>query len=73
MSLHPTTFEYLKPTDAQLQAMEQMRACFRDIAEFLDSRLPQGRYKALVMTALEEAAMWANKSVTRDADGTPRK
>lgn len=32
--------------------------------ELLFSQVPAGRYKALAMTALEEAVMWAVKGVT---------
>ena len=32
MALHPSTFEYLKPTDAQLEAMAKIRGEKSDIA-----------------------------------------
>ena len=38
----------------------------------VNAEVPDGRYKSLAITALKESAMWANKGVTRESDGTPR-
>jgi hypothetical protein len=70
--MHPTTFEYLKPTDEQIDTLTILRANFKRTADLIESVIPEGRYRRLAITALEEAAMWANKGVTRDSDGTPR-
>jgi hypothetical protein len=72
MSLHPSTFEYLKPTDAQLDAMAQVRAAAKAYADVLDQMLPEGPDKDFVMRTHRSNAMWANVCVTRHPDGTPR-
>jgi hypothetical protein len=70
--MHPTTFEYLKPTDEQLERMAVMRAAFTKFVNEVDYLLPNGADKTYVIRKLRECAMWANVSITRDSDGTPR-
>jgi hypothetical protein len=72
MSLHPSTFEYLKPTDAQLDAMAQVRAAAKAYADVLDQVLPEGPDKTFVMRNHRSNTMWANVCITRMPDGTPR-
>ena len=71
-TLHPSTFEYLKPTEFQLAEMAAVRAMFADFAKSLDLTLPPGPDKTYVLRQLRGCAMWANVSITRAADGTPR-
>jgi hypothetical protein len=47
----------------QLAGHQEVREAFTDTTMLLEDVLPAGRYKDFAMTALEEAAMWANKSV----------
>ncbi len=70
--MHPSTMQYLKPSDEQLLAMACVRETFANALQILEDHLPDGRYKALTITALEESAMWANKAITRNSDGSPR-
>ena len=70
--MHPTTFEYLKPTDDQLENMANMRAAFQKLASYVDSYLHDGEDKDHVMRLVRDAAMWANVAITREADGKPR-
>lgn len=72
MSLHPSTFEYLKPTDAQIEQMARVRAAAKTYADILDAELPDGPDKTFVLRAHRSNAMWANVAITRQADGTPR-
>jgi hypothetical protein len=72
MSLHPSTFEYLKPTDLQMENMASMRIAFKNFSEILDARIPDGPDKTFVMRQLRDVAMWANIAITRNADGSPR-
>lgn len=72
MSLHPSTFEYLKPTDDQLAAMAEVRAAFKNFSEILEDRLPDGPDKTYVMRQLRDCAMWANIAITRNPDGSQR-
>lgn len=52
--LHPA-----ETPEAQ-RAHERVRGLFLDVAVELDEMLPGGREKALMLTKLQEAAMWAN-------------
>lgn len=44
-------------------AIEHNRAAFTEIALRMADRLPECREKSLCLTALQEAAMWANAAV----------
>lgn len=44
-----------------------IRAAFKDFAEYLDDVLPDGRYKTLMEDDLERASMWSHKSVAESA------
>lgn len=72
MSMHPSTFEYLKPTDRQIVEMAIVREATRQYALHLESVLPDGADKTYVLRKVREIGMWANVSITREADGTPR-
>jgi len=72
MPLHSTTFEYLKPTDAQLETMAGVRQGFAHFVGFIERELPDGPDKTFVLRQLRDCAMWANVTITRGADGSPR-
>ena len=72
MTLHPSTFEYLKPTDEQIAKMATLRAAAKAYADVLDAELPDGPDKTFVIRAHRSNAMWVNVAVTRQPDGTPR-
>jgi hypothetical protein len=72
MYLHESTFEYLKPTDAQLKTMEALRAAAKDYATFIDVNLPDGADKTYILRKIREIAMWVNVAITRQMDGKPR-
>lgn len=72
MNLHSSTFEYLRPTDDQLARMARMRASFSAFASVLLAELPDGPDKTFIIRELRTLAMWANVSITRLPDGTPR-
>lgn len=72
MTLHETTFGYLKPTDAELATMTEMRMAFADLADAVERLLPGGRDKDYVIRLIRTAGMWANVTITRAADGDPR-
>ncbi len=50
------------PTQEQRDTVADNQAAIISAAEQID-RLPDGRHKALALTSLEEALMWANKAV----------
>ena len=70
--MHNSTFDYLKPTDEQVKAMQRCREAAKDYAAVLSDELPDGPDKSYVLRKLRELAMWANVSITRHADGAPR-
>lgn len=70
--MHPTTYEYLKPTDAQIEAMAKVRKAAKEYSDVLDAVLPDGPDKTFVIRAHRSNAMWANVAITRQPDGTPR-
>lgn len=72
MSLHPSTFDYLKPTEAQLAKMADLRALSAEYATLLDTVLPDGADKTYILRRVRETAMWINVAVARHADGSPR-
>lgn len=72
MAMHPSTYEYLKPTDEQLAQMAQVRAAAKAYGEVLEQMLPEGSDKTFVIRAHRSNAMWANVAITRQPDGTPR-
>lgn len=72
MPLHPSTFEYLLPTEAQKEIMAHARLASKTYAEFLDKLMPDGPDKTYVLRRVRETAMWINVAITRQPDGTPR-
>lgn len=65
-------FEYLKPTDVQIEQMAKVRAAAKAFCDVLEAELPDGPDKTFVIRAHRSNAMWANVAITRLADGTPR-
>lgn len=70
--MHPSTYEYLKPTDAQIEQMAKVREAARVYGEALEALLPDGPDKTFIIRNHRSNAMWANVSITRLPDGTPR-
>jgi hypothetical protein len=70
--LHNSTFEYLKPTDEQLEDMQVLRNATFEYYKALDDNLPEGADKTYIIRKLREIAMWNKVAITREADGTPR-
>lgn len=72
MSLHPSTFEYLKPRDGQLDVMNELRSVTAEYAKRIDMALDDGPDKTYILRRIRETAMWINVAITRNADGSPR-
>ena len=70
--LDPSTFQYIKPTETQMQDMACVRTCFARFAAELDQVLPPGPDKTFIFRELRTIGMWANVAITRHADGTAR-
>lgn len=69
---HSSTYEYLKPTDAQIKTLARLRAAAKAYNDVLDAELPDGPDKTFVIRAHRSNAMWTNVAITRLPDGTPR-
>lgn len=72
MKMHPSTYEYLIPSDEQKAKMARVRAAAKAYNDVLDEELPDGPDKTFTIRAHRSNAMWANVAITRQADGTPR-
>ena len=72
MALHSSTFEYLKPSDGQLDVMNHLRKVTTDYAAAIDQALDDGPDKTYILRRIRETAMWINIALTRNADGSPR-
>lgn len=70
--MHSSTFEYLKPTEHQIETMAKARSCVQACAKGLEDLLPDGPDKTYLLRQLRDVGMWANVSITRLPDGTPR-
>ena len=70
--MHPSTFEYLKPTDEQINQMAMVREAARTYCDVLAQYLPDGPDKTFIIRAHRSNAMWCNVAITRLPDGTPR-
>lgn len=70
--MHASTYEYLKPTDEQIEQMARVRAAAKAYGEVLERELPDGPDKTFVIRGHRSNAMWANVAITRLPDGTPR-
>jgi hypothetical protein len=70
--MHPSTYEYLKPTDDQLAKMARVRAAAKAYSDVIEAELPEGPDKTFMLRNHRSNAMWANVAITRQPDGTPR-
>lgn len=57
----------LEGENATLPKHRDTRLKFREFAEWLDEVLPEGRAKSVAFTELENASMWAHKSIAETA------
>jgi methylmalonyl-CoA mutase N-terminal domain/subunit len=70
--IHPSTYEYIKPTDKQLETMAKLREAAKLYNDALEELLPDGPDKTFVIRTHRSTAMWSNVAVTRLPDGSPR-
>lgn len=62
-----STFQYVKPTEEQVQAMQEFRDKYETLArEIRDTFAEPSRGLSLALTKLEESAMWLNKAITKN-------
>ena len=72
MSLHASTFRYLKPSDKQMETMDLVREAFTHMGQVLQQHLPDGADKTHCIRTLRTCSMWAHVAITREQDGSPR-
>jgi hypothetical protein len=72
MSLHPSTFDYLKPREGQIEVMNALREETKHYANVLDQALDDGPDKTYILRRVRETAMWVIVALTRHPDGSPR-
>lgn len=51
----------------QQQKMDSVAVFGRALSEAINTTAPESRETSLALTRLEEAVMWANKAISRDA------
>lgn len=59
-------FKYHAPKPGQAEIYTEIREKAKEFAELIDEKVPNSREKALAMTNLEQAVMWANAGVARN-------
>lgn len=60
-------YGYHKGNEFTIPQHEECRALFLDLANRLETLLPEGRAKALVRTNLQQTSMWANFAIAEQA------
>jgi hypothetical protein len=62
-------FAYHRPATQEVADTHTLiREELRGVAHFLDSRIPEGREKAVAITKLEEVMFWANAAIARNQE-----
>jgi len=57
------SYSYHAPKGDQTQRYEALRSKAKELAIMIDEMCPNSREKSLANTNLEQAVMWANKSI----------
>jgi hypothetical protein len=60
-----TRFTYHPPKGNQPERYQQLRDAAGTMAGFIVAMTPESREQSLALTALEEAAFWANAAIAR--------
>lgn len=61
--MQSSRFSYVRYDEQSVKKQEALKAAFEAVEALTESNLQNGRPKALVMTALEEAYMWVGKAI----------
>jgi hypothetical protein len=72
MRLHPLTFKFIKPSDEQLNIMDDMRTEAAQFAEAVERSVPDGPDKTYILREFRGLCFWINAAITRNTDGSPR-
>ena len=60
-------FKYHPPKEGQAKRYEIIRSDARNFAELLLAWCPESRERAIAIQKIEEAVMWANSAIARNA------
>ncbi|MEB2279671.1 hypothetical protein LAV73_06605 [Lysinibacillus xylanilyticus] len=64
--LFENNFKYHSPKEGQPEKYEAIREKAKELAYLIDGNCPNSREKALAITNIEQAMMWANASIARN-------
>lgn len=64
------TFQYHKPAELTLPKITKIREASSALSELIDELAPQSRERSIAQTKLEEANMWAIKSIVCNDPGS---
>jgi len=70
--MDPNTFEYLKPTDDQVERMALLRKAFTDLLVLIEGTVPAGADRTYAIRELRTVSMWLNVAITRNQEGGAR-
>jgi len=59
------TYEYSSVTAEQKKMLDGFNGEFYTLDCSIRAQIPEGRYRALALTSLEESAMWASKAISK--------
>lgn len=62
---HVFRVKYREMTDFEKRTMEELKSRAYWLLCHIEAHIPDGRYKSLAKTALEESVMWAVKEITK--------
>jgi hypothetical protein len=72
MSLDKQTFDYHRPTERQVEMMDELRGGAAQYAKLIEIGVPEGPDKTFILRSLRTVAMWVNVAITREDNGAPR-
>jgi hypothetical protein len=61
-------YGYSKVGTAQQTALDRINWVFEQVHGLIVEEVPEGRYRALALTSLEQASLWANKAIAKEWD-----
>jgi hypothetical protein len=64
----PNPFRIITPTETMVEHMLTATHSYELLRSNILATTKPGRYQSLAITALEESAMWLNKSITHDGE-----
>jgi len=62
------TFTYHSPNDTQIPRYQKLREKAKELSYLIGQLCPDSREKSLALTDVEQAVMWANKSIALEEE-----